>query len=148
MARKNLSKIPQAIIERIKGFELDDVVAACARRVKRDQVERYEHLGLHIENGALVIPVPKIPKPSAGRYSRANVEGKDIVRTDLSKYKKTFVWDTPNWETCHAAGTPPTWTERFTIEISFRPRNLNSQSHLSISVPMALSSRSSSPLIR
>jgi hypothetical protein len=45
----------------------------------------------------LVVPSPFIPKASAGRYSKANVEGKDAIRKDLPMVTKTFSWETPNW---------------------------------------------------
>jgi hypothetical protein len=97
MAQKNLLKVPQQIIDRIRTFELDDVVAACAKRLKRDEIARYVHLGLRLEGGQLVVPEPAVPPPTAGRYSNANVNGKEVVRRDLPMTTKTYSWDTPNW---------------------------------------------------
>jgi hypothetical protein len=94
---KNFRKIPNEVRERLHTFALDDVVAACAKRLTPEDVQRYVHLGLRLENGRLIIPPPFVPNASAGKYSRINVEGKDIKRLDLPKIKKEFCFYTPNW---------------------------------------------------
>lgn len=95
--KKNLIKIPKQILERINSFELDDIVVACAKRLGADDIARYSHLGLALKDGNLILPHPSIPKPNAGRYSKANIEGKDIIRKDLPMIEKTYSWESPNW---------------------------------------------------
>lgn len=94
---KNFRRIPPEILWRLRTFALDDVVAACAKRIRPSDVEKYSHLGLRIADGVLVAPPPAIPNPAAGKYSTYNVEGKDIVRKDLPKTTKTFSFYAPNW---------------------------------------------------
>lgn len=97
MAQRNLLNIPQRILARLKTFDQDDVVAGCAKHLRPGDVKRYKHLGLRLKDGELVLAPPVVPPPSSGRYSRANVEGKVVVRRDLPMIKKTFSWETPNY---------------------------------------------------
>jgi hypothetical protein len=95
--KKNLLKTPRHVIDKINSFELDDIVVACAKRLKVADLPRYAHLGLSFKDGNLILPQPRIPDVRAGRYSRANVEGKEVVRKDLPMITKTYSWLTPNW---------------------------------------------------
>jgi hypothetical protein len=95
--KKNLLKIPPLILERIQAFDQDDVVAACAKLIPPNEIARYAHLGISIENGALKLPAPALPPGNAGRYSTANRFGYDKKRTDLPKVRKTFSFLSPNY---------------------------------------------------
>jgi hypothetical protein len=97
MPRRNLLKVPQKILDRIRTFDQDDVVVACVKLIQPDDVPRYSSLGLSFTGGRLVIPEPRVPNPSAGRFSLANVEGYEKIRKDLPKILKTFSVETPNW---------------------------------------------------
>jgi hypothetical protein len=94
---KNFRSIPSDILLRLQRFALDDVVAACAKRIRPGDVDKYAHLGLRLADGALMTPPPAVPSAVAGKYSTYNVEGKDIVRKDLPKTTKTFSFYAPNW---------------------------------------------------
>jgi hypothetical protein len=85
------------MLERIHAFELDDIVVACVKRIKLEDVIRYDHLGIQLEAGELKVPAAKIPSPGAGRYSKANVNGREVVRKDLPKTTRSYSWETPNW---------------------------------------------------
>ena len=95
--RKNIRIVPKQILDRVHTFELDDIVVACVKKIKPKDVERYAHLGLKMSAGALLVPSNKVPPPTAGRYSRANVEGREVVRKDLPMVTRSYSWDTPNW---------------------------------------------------
>lgn len=97
MARKNIRAIPPAILARISNFDQDDVVVACAKVLKPEDVARYAHLGIAVVSGKLVTPTLAVPNPASGRYSRANVEGYEKIRKDLPKIPKTFELEAPNW---------------------------------------------------
>lgn len=96
-ARKNLRQIPRAVLDRLKTFAQDDVVAACVKRLRPADITLYGHLGLRLENGNLLVPLPAVLHLRAGKFSRANLEGKDIIRRDLPMIPRTYSWDTPNW---------------------------------------------------
>jgi len=94
---KNYRKIPQEIFQRLQTFALDDVVVACAKELRPQDIRGYNHLGLRYENGQLILPDPQVPDVSAGKYSRFNVEGKDVIRRDLPKIQKEFCFLAPDW---------------------------------------------------
>jgi hypothetical protein len=94
---KNFRQVPQDVRQRLETFALDDVVVACAKRLRPQDVGRYDRLGLRLQNGQLVVPPPFVPDASAGKYSRFNVEGKEIVRRDLPMINKEFCFYAPDW---------------------------------------------------
>lgn len=94
---KNFRQVPHEIIARLERVLVDDVVAACAKRVRLDELAKYQHLGIAFVNGELILPNPTVPPETAGKYSNYNVNGKDIKRTDLPKTFKTFSFYAPNW---------------------------------------------------
>lgn len=118
MGKKNLLKIPTEIIERIEAFAQDDVVVACAKLVFHDRVQDFARLGVRFDGGILSVPQPFIPDPRAGRYSTANVEGKEVIRRDLPKYTKSFPIEAPNW---HGSGTHTVWQDREVYPRDFYP---------------------------
>jgi len=95
--RKNIRKIPKQLLDRIHTFELDDIVVASVKKIEQRDVPRYAHLGLQVSAGQLIVPPSQVPSPSAGRYSRSNVEGRDLVRKDLPMVTRSYSWETPNW---------------------------------------------------
>jgi hypothetical protein len=118
MGKKNLLKIPPEIIERIESFAQDDVVVACAKLVFHDRVQDYARLGLRLNGGDILVPQAFIPDPRMGRYSKANIEGREVVRKDLPKYKKSFPIEAPNW---HGSGTHTVWHDREVYHRDFYP---------------------------
>jgi len=97
MPRRNILKIPADILERVRTFDQDDVVAACAKLLRLEDIPRYAHLGIVLTDGQLVPPPPSLPDPKAGRYSKANVAGYEKIRKDLPMYQKEFGFWAPNW---------------------------------------------------
>ncbi|MCK1315738.1 MULTISPECIES: hypothetical protein [unclassified Bradyrhizobium] len=95
--KKNLLKIPQQVLNRINAFAADDVVVAVVKRINASDVGNYRALGVTLSGEQLTLPSPFIPPVEAGRYSRANVEGKEVTRKDLPMVTKTFSWESPNW---------------------------------------------------
>lgn len=99
---KNFRQIPPEVLQRLETFALDDVIVAVAKQLRANDIERYTHLGLRVENENLIIPDPFVPKVEAGKFSRFNVEGKLIIRKDLPMIQKEFSHYAPNW---HRSGT-------------------------------------------
>jgi hypothetical protein len=95
--RKNIRKVPQAILDRISSFDQDDVVVACVKRIKPEDVARYAHLKLRMEEGKLMLPAAAPPDPSSGRYSHSNLFGSVKIRRDLPKVSKAIEREAPNW---------------------------------------------------
>ena len=118
MAQRNVLKVPEHILERIRTFGQDDVVVACVKAIKPDEVARYAGLGLSYSAGALHTPPPTVPNPLAGRYSSANVLGMEKKRKDLPKVYKSFSMEAPNWQ---GSGTHTVTQTREVYQIDFYP---------------------------
>lgn len=97
MPRKNLRKIPPNVRAKITGFDVDDVIVACVKRISRNELGNYAHLDLRLQNGRFVPPPPSVPAETLGRYCSINVSGQEIVRRDLPMTTKTFSVEAPNW---------------------------------------------------
>ncbi|MDP3495483.1 MAG: hypothetical protein Q8R82_20435 [Hyphomonadaceae bacterium] len=94
---RNLLKIPSVIFDRLKSFDQDDVVAATVKQLRPEDVATYAHLGLALNAGTLETPPPAVPKPTAGKFSKANLVGMEKVRKDLPKYGKDFIFLAESW---------------------------------------------------
>lgn len=121
MAKKNLHKIPNEILQRIQSYGQDDVVVACVKQIKSEDIENYSSLGLKIKDGILTLPAPSVPDPNVGRYSKANVEGEEKKRKNLPKISKTiYLGDRPiygDWSN----GSFPLWQTRQVYRVDFIP---------------------------
>ncbi len=95
--KRNLLKVPAAILDRLKTFDQDDVVAATVKLLQPDEVVAYSGLGLLFKGEELTAPDPVLPNPEAGKYSRANMFGMEKVRRDLPKITKDFGFMAPSW---------------------------------------------------
>lgn len=95
--KRNLLKIPGAILDRLKTFDQDDVVAATVKLLQPDDIAAYAGLGLVANGDALTAPDPALPNPEAGKYSRANMFGMEKVRRDLPKITKDLGFMAPSW---------------------------------------------------
>src|ERR1700730_17556931 len=84
---KNFRQIPEEVRERLQTFALEDVIVACAKRLRQADILRYSHLGLRFEEGRLVVPLPFVPDVSAGRYSKFNTKGKDVPAATFRRSK-------------------------------------------------------------
>jgi hypothetical protein len=110
VARKNLRKIPAHVRAKISGLDVDDVVVASVKRINLNDLARYPHLNLRVENGRVVTPAPTVPAETIGRYSSINVNGKEVVRRDLPKTTKTFSVEVPNWGDWYNGSHEIDWT--------------------------------------
>ena len=95
---KNLIKIPRGIAQRLATFDQDDVVAATVKLILPDNLDRYAHLCLSLNNCQLSIPEPQPPNPAAGRYPNANLYGLEKIRKDLPKITKSVGFLAPSWK--------------------------------------------------
>lgn len=97
MTKKNISKISKRIKTQIETFDQDDVIVACVKYIPREDVDKYNHLGVSLIEQEIMVPPPFAPDLSAGKYSRANLEGYEKKRNDLPKISKDFNFEAPNW---------------------------------------------------
>ena len=124
MAKHNLRKIPQTILDRIHAFDQDDVVVACVKLLKPEDVNNYAELGLLFNGQDLVLPQPAVPAAEAGRFSKANVEGEYVTRKDRPKIIKSISIESPNWGDS-SYGTHTVTFERLVYQRDFlRPKEV------------------------
>lgn len=97
MPKKNFRKLPDGILAKIARIDVDDIVVACVEVLEPSDFPRYAHLQLRLESGRLIIPPAAPPPARVGRYSYANVYGKDVVRKDLPMIPRSFSWDSPHF---------------------------------------------------
>lgn len=101
--KRNLRKIPAAIMERInskgKNDLGDDLVVTTAKRISLADIEKgvYSHLGLTVANGHVSYEPLIMPPISSGRYSKRNQQGREIVRRNLPKIERDYSWTAPNF---------------------------------------------------
>ncbi len=97
MAKRNLRAIPTHIRKKLHALPKDDVVVACVKRLRIEELARYAPLGISYSPPDLQLPSPTVPSASVGRYSKTNVEGLEVIRRDLPKYTKTRFMEVPSW---------------------------------------------------
>lgn len=132
MGKKNLRKVPDAVLAKLnKLTDVDDVVVACVKRLAREDVQNYAHLKVRLENNAVVIPPPGPPPGNRGKYSDANINGREEIRKDLPKTTKSVVIQAPNWR---GSGTHDVWQTR---EVYVRDLIPPKQVNLSIEILQA-----------
>lgn len=95
--QQHFRKIPTSITAKAKLLN-GDFVVACVKKIPAAELSLYSHLGLSLgPDGLPRFDGMVLPPENAGRYSRWNLVGREIVRRDLPKVNKTFVFEVPNF---------------------------------------------------
>jgi hypothetical protein len=121
MGKKNFTKIPGHIRARVHATDMDEVIVAALRHIQPSDIPNYADLGLRLVNGQLQVAQPWLPYPKNGKFSDANVNGREIVRRDLPKIEKTFSWETPNFGDAVTYGTHTHYQTREVYERELIP---------------------------
>ena len=97
--KQNLTKIPKRIVSELNKIKDENIIVATIVRISRETLVSgyFSHLGISVLDGKLVYPERIVPNKDVGRYSKYNIEGREIVRKDLPKYYKTWEIETPNY---------------------------------------------------
>jgi hypothetical protein len=97
--KKNLRKIPQAILVKIKRYCDEQIMVAVVKKIPLSVIRsgRYKHLGIKESGGKPTVPEFMVPPARQGCFSRRNVRGWVVIRNDLPKISKTYTFETPNW---------------------------------------------------
>jgi hypothetical protein len=97
--KKNLRKIPDEILAKVKTIQTSEVVAGCAVNFRADALVggRLSHLGVELTPQGLRVPASTLPPAEQGRYSLRNIDGIEIVRKDLPKETRHHPVEAPNW---------------------------------------------------
>lgn len=96
--KKNLMRIPDAIMAKLDNMGRD-VVVVCSRYIREADIRTglFDHLDISVQEGGIEFENQVVPAHNVGRYSRYNVQGREIKRSDLPKIQKTYSWDVPNY---------------------------------------------------
>lgn len=97
--KKNFLKIPRDVKTKLSDIESDKIVVAAAKIIHLDEIESglYSHLQMTIGSTGVELPDSIVPSPEAGKWSRTNVDGREIKRKDLPMISRTFPVESPNF---------------------------------------------------
>jgi hypothetical protein len=97
--KRNLRKIPDALRAKAEALDDIDIVAATVKKIPRADLAagKYGHLQLITTGDEVTFPGRIVPDRRVGRYSRWNVEGREVVHRDHPKVTRTYCWDAPNF---------------------------------------------------
>lgn len=120
--QKSFRAIPPSIRRRVAALPDNSCRVGCTRKITRSQLERglYAHFGLGLDDDQPVYHSPLIPNVANGRYSRWNIEGRELVHRDQPKVAKTYDFETPNWGDWSNGSHTVSW-EREVYPRSFIP---------------------------
>ena len=120
--KRNLRKIPDHILAKLKDMDRDEIVVGCAVKFKATDLSAglLYHLGIVLSEKGLQALPSFLPPANRGRYSNQNIEGEEIVRRDLPKETNYNAVESPNWgDWSNGAHTVHLPFERYPRE--FRP---------------------------
>lgn len=120
--KKNVRKVPDSVRRKLDRMEDDQIVVAVVKKIALDTVRAgtYKHVGVAVEEGALVVPEAVVPPAGQGRYSGENAQGREVKRTDLPKVPKVFTFEVPDWGDW-SIGSHTVEQERLVYRVDFRP---------------------------
>src|SRR6185437_2107037 len=97
--KKNIRKVPKAILEKLRRFHDAQVVVAVVKKVPLSLIAAgaYKHLGITVASGNPTVPPFAVPPARQGKFSQRNVRGWVVIRDDLPKVTKTYSFESPNW---------------------------------------------------
>ncbi|MFZ5495204.1 MAG: hypothetical protein ACOZE5_07690 [Verrucomicrobiota bacterium] len=98
MSQKNFRKIPPGINLKLKRIPKDEVIVGCIRKIAdlRIQEGAFSHLGIPFAPGG-TNSVEVIPPETSGKFSARNINGEEIIRSDLPKETHYNYVESPNW---------------------------------------------------
>ena len=97
--QKNFLKVPKELTERVNNIESDNIIISAAKRVLKKDINNglYQHLNIYYRDDKLFYEPSILPSPKVGRYSKYNVNGREIVLKDLPKIPKSYSREVPNF---------------------------------------------------
>lgn len=90
-------RFSKALERNLERISAQRIVVAAVLTVKHDELDRYQHLGLTLDQGRLVSGPPFLPRPSQGVFAQRNFDGWKERRTDLPKETRVVSTWAPSW---------------------------------------------------
>jgi hypothetical protein len=99
VAMSGYRKIPDFVREQIAACASDRFYVGRTKSFSLSELKEgaLAHLGIVVTDGAILCEQSILPEPENDRWSRWNVEGRWVRRTDLPKTSKSWGWDSPNF---------------------------------------------------
>lgn len=121
--KKNLLKIPQTLRQKIAELLEEELVVAAVKRIPEADIRDgiYSHLGIRIAGDELSLENRILPSREAGRWSKTNIDGKEVRRKDLPMVRKTFAVESPNFGDASTYGTHTNYFERDVYQVDLIP---------------------------
>lgn len=97
-----MARIPRRLTDAIDALDCDNFQLGAVANYRLAALEQGElvHLGVSVRDGGIDTPESALPPTERGRYSAWNVDGREVVRTDLPKQPRSFVvWVYPYGDT-------------------------------------------------
>jgi len=97
--KKNVRKIPSAVLSKLNSITQNNIVVACAKTYQHsDLVAGFLlYLGIIADDKGLSCPEKVLPPETQGKYSFRNINGEEIVRRDLPIQTEYHSAEAPNW---------------------------------------------------
>jgi hypothetical protein len=97
MGKRFFRVVPPSIVAKKDKLVATDISVGCLLRLTPAQIleGRLRHLG--IETPAQLSQIGILPNPSQGRIAKKNLNGWTILRRDLPRVQKTFIFYAPNF---------------------------------------------------
>jgi len=120
--KKNVRKIPKAVLSKLQRVTEPDIVAGCARKFAASEIREgvLAHLGIELTDAGLRYPERIVPPSDQGKYSLRNVEGWEEPRYDLPLETGHHAAETPNWGDSYY-GTHTVWLTHKVRPKDFHP---------------------------
>ncbi len=102
------------------------------KRIKLSDIGHglYSHINLFVGQDGPIFPHFVIPLAETGRFSRRNVEGREVVRKDLPKVARSFSWEVPNWGDWSKGSHNCSFTRMVYVREFIGPRELQLRTEL------------------
>jgi len=112
--KKNLMKLPEEILEKLKSIEDDYIVVGTAKEITEAEIKSglYQHLGLEFIDGEIQFHQNILPNIKIGRYSNYNINGRTFPLRDLPKIDKTFTNELPIFGDWSKGSNTVSWTRK------------------------------------
>lgn len=120
--QRNLMKVPQNILDTVARLPKNELVVACLRKIPKSDIRAgaFSHIDLLWGEHGLSYPSQLVPSSTNGRYSKANIDGKEVVLKDLPMTTRTVSVNTPNFGDWSRGSHEVTW-DREVYQRSFIP---------------------------
>ncbi|MEV0961985.1 hypothetical protein AB0J25_05100 [Streptomyces sp. NPDC049910] len=99
MAQKSFRKIPDSVRSKVANLPSNEYQVGVLRSYRVSDLESdvLAHLKVSVQAGSPVVPPTSLPPAARGRFSRWNLAGRIMRRTDLPKVSRSWGFETPNF---------------------------------------------------